>query len=141
MKKITTLFLLIFYQISFAQENNTITIDWIDGEYNVNETTKVNLPHFNSDSFIYDDIKKTIFYSKKIEVGYFIDEKSIIITNVVFETISDDKLSNLDKQNIPSDVNATAQNANARDTNFALIAFSPIIKEGNVFKKDRKSVV
>jgi Peptidase family C25 len=135
MKKITTLFLLIIYQISFAQENNTISIDWIDGEYSVNETTKIDLPHFNSDSFIYDDVKKNIFYSKKIEVGYFIDEKSISITNVIYETISEDKLSNLDKQNIPSDINATVQNANARDTNFALIAFSPIIKDGNVFKK------
>ena len=75
MKKITTLFLLIIYQISFAQENNTISIEWIDGEYSVNETTKIDIPHFNSDSFIYDDIKKNIFYSKKIEVGYFIDEK------------------------------------------------------------------
>jgi hypothetical protein len=135
MKKIAAILILFVFQTSFAQDDKIISIDWIDGQYNVTENYKARLPFFKSDSYIYNDIKKSVAFAKKFEVPFPIDESTLKISNVVFETIPEEKLGELNKTEIPNALNATIQNAKARDLNYGLLTFSPIIKEGNSYKR------
>ena len=135
MKKKLILIILFIFQLSVAQNNNTIYVDWVEGSYSVTENYKVSIPNFKSDSFIYNEVKKSVFFSKKFEVPFTIDENSLKLSNVVFETITLEKLADLDKSQIPKTLNATIQNAKARQVNYGLLTFSPIIKEGNIYKR------
>jgi hypothetical protein len=135
MKKIAVIIILFVFQTTFAQENNTISLDWIDGEYNVTENYKVDIPYFKSDSYIYDEVKKKVSFAKKFSVGYIVDENSLKISNVSFEIISEDKLGDLNKYNIASSLKASLQNSTARDINYGLLTFSPIIKDGGIYKR------
>jgi hypothetical protein len=135
MKKIVLIIILFVFQTSFSQDNNIVNLDWVDGQYNVAENYNVNIPHFSAESFIFNEVKKSITFSKKIEISFSVDESSIKISNIVFETISEEKLGDLDKLQIPKTLGATIQNAKARDISYALLTFSPIIKEENIYKR------
>jgi hypothetical protein len=135
MKKIVLIIILFVFQTSFSQDNNIVNLDWVDGQYNVAENYNINIPHFSAESFTYNEVKKSIAFSKKIEISFSVDESSIKISNVFFETISEEKLGDLDKLQIPKTLGATIQNAKARDISYALLTFSPIIKEGNIYKR------
>jgi thioredoxin-related protein len=97
MKKIVSLIILFVFQVAVAQNNNIVTIGWVDGNYSVTENYKVSIPNFKSESFIYNEVKRSVFFSKKFEVPFAIDEKSLKLSNIVFETLSEEKLGDLDK--------------------------------------------
>ncbi len=135
MKKIIIVFIFSVFQIALGQEAKTTVIDWVDGNYSVAENYKVNIPHFNADSYLYNEVNKNILFFKKFEVSSHIDEQSLKLSNVVFEVISADKLGDLNRAAIPNDLNPSIQNALSREVNFGVLRFSPIIKEGNTYKR------
>ncbi|WP_395059414.1 type IX secretion system sortase PorU [Flavobacterium sp.] len=135
MKKIVSLIVIFVFQTVVAQNNNNINISWVDGNYSVTENYKVSIPNFKSDFFIYDAVKKSILFSKKLEVPFAINEESLKLSNIIYETIAEEKLGDLDKSQIPEALNATILNAKARVVNYGLLTFSPIIKEGNYYKR------
>ena len=123
MKKIISLVILFLFQFVSAQENNQINIDWIDSGYSINENLSLNIPFFKNDIFSYDDTKRTIKYSKKIPVAGFIDQKSLKISNVVYEEIAIQKFSDLDLKAIPSSLNALIENSMARNENYGHLMY------------------
>jgi hypothetical protein len=135
MKKILITLAFIFIQVSYAQVNKTISIDWVESEYNFIDNYNINVPNFKSDSFQYNDINKTIFYQQKFLEAYNIDEKSLKISNLEFENISESMLGVLNKKLISKDINAAIINSMARDVNYVVLSFQPIIKEGNSYKR------
>lgn len=135
MRKIIVIIILFVLQTSNAQENNTISIDWSNGDYFISETYKVNIPQFSSDTFIYDEVKKNITFSKRFLVPSTINEESLKLSNIVFEAVSNDKLGDLDKAAIPKELNASIRNADGRDISYGVLTFSPIIKEGSTYKR------
>ena len=135
MKKIISLVILFLFQFVSAQENNQINIDWIDSGYSINENLSLNIPFFKNDIFSYDDTKRTIKYSKKIPVAGFIDQKSLKISNVVYEEIAIQKFSDLDLKSIPSSLNALIENSMARNENYGHLMLSPIINENGIYKR------
>ncbi len=134
MKKIILLIILFAVKAVNAQNSNVISIDWLDGDYFVTEDYKVILPHFKSD-FRYNDVQRSIFFSKNIGETPTIDESSLRITNVVFESVSREKLGNLDLNAIPNDLKASVENTIGRDINYGILNFSPIIKDGDGYKR------
>ncbi|MGH2667240.1 type IX secretion system sortase PorU [Flavobacterium sp.] len=135
MRKTIIILLLFILQISLAQENNQVVIDWSDDGYNITENSKINIPYFKSDTYIYNEERKTVLFAKKIKVNSFVDSESLIISNVIFETIGREKLGNLEVAQIPTTIKATLQNSQARDVNYGVLSFSPIIKDGGFFKR------
>ena len=134
MKKIILYILLITFQICSAQVTS-INLKWSTGDYSLTEDITVNIPHFDPDYFSYDDVNNKISFSTKIESQFTVNEKNCTINNVIFEDIASDKLGVLDKTIIPTELNAVFTNSTAREVNYVLISFSPIIKEGNIYKK------
>lgn len=135
MRKIILILLLFIIQISFAQENNQVVISWFDDGYNVTENNKINVPYFKSDTYIYNEERKTVLFAKKIKVNSFVDGQTLQISNIVFETIGKEKLGSLEVSLIPTSIKATVENSQARDVNYGVLSFFPIIKEGGVFKR------
>jgi hypothetical protein len=135
MRKIAILLLLFLAHFVNAQQSKSVNVDWTEktifsfGEYTIS------IPQFYSDSFTYDSDKKAIYFTQKIPLNNYLDENSLIISNVVLESISENKLGDLSKTSIPTTINASLKNYNARDAIFALLTFSPIIKDELGFKK------
>lgn len=135
MKKIFTLLFVLLSLFAKAQQSGSIAIDWIENRNYPFSDFKVSIPQFQSDSYNFNLEKKEIIYAKKIPLEALVDENSFQVTNVVFETISEIELGDLNKSTIKSVLNATIKNVIARDKISGLITFSPIIKDENGYKK------
>lgn len=133
MKKIALFLLLVVSTLCFSQQQGTITVDWNEKTTFSFNDYSINIPQFNSDSFVYD--KNQLLYSLKIPLSQAIDENSLQVTNIVYETIAESKLGDLSRRNIPTSIKAKIQNYNARDKMYGVLIFSPIIKEDNSYKK------
>ncbi len=135
MKKIAIFLNLIVCFVCFAQQRGKIVVDWNDKTtYSTGDFT-VKIPQFNSDSFNYDDSKKQLYFTAKIPSSGLIDENSLQISNIVYESIDVSQLGELSKSAIPSFINAKIENYIARDKIFARLSFFPIIKVDNNYQK------
>jgi hypothetical protein len=135
MKKIFTFLFLFLCLFVKAQQSVAITVDWTEKKEFPFGDFKVMIPLFQSDNFGFDVYNKELHFVKKMDVESFVDENSIKIYNVVYATISENDLGDLNKSNIPNAINATIKNQISRDQIIALVTFSPIVKDGNEFKK------
>lgn len=135
MKKTLTFFLLFFLSLSFAQQRGTVTINWSEKQdVNIGERT-INIPQFNPENFKYDGYKNEVKYLLKIPQTSRADEKSLQITDVVYETITPAQLGSLSTAAIPAKLTFSLQNLQARDDLSALLTVSPIVKDGSGYKK------
>ncbi|WP_447635988.1 type IX secretion system sortase PorU [Flavobacterium microcysteis] len=135
MKKITLLLLLISSYVSFAQQRDNISIEWIDNSGIYSEQIQIKAPIFKSSRFHFDYDKKAVFFNLKIPVSGFADESSLQITNIVYETISREQLGDLRISSIPSSIEASLTNMNNAASQKAVLHLSPIIKSGNTFQR------
>ena len=119
----------------YAQQSNILSIDWIENTSFIFGENKLNIPQFSSDSFNFDFIKKEISFVKKIPVNSYVDENSLQITNVVYETIPEGQLGDLSRKAIKTTINSKFINVISRDKIFAMLTFSPIIKDEGGYKK------
>lgn len=135
MKKITLLLLLISSYVSFAQQRDNVTIEWIDNSGIYSEQVQIKAPIFKSSRFQFDYEKKAVLFNLKIPVSGFADEGSLQITNIVYETISREQLGDLRITSIPSSIEARIKNMNNSASQKAVLSLSPIIKSGNTFQR------
>ncbi|WP_396156638.1 type IX secretion system sortase PorU [Flavobacterium sp.] len=136
MKKIITLSLLIanvFFAI--AQEKGTNSLKWTDKKPLSYGNYSYTLPQFNIENYQFDAYSKTLLYGLTIKLNNSLNEGAFQITNVVFEPILESQLGDLSIKNIPSTFNYTFKNSIARDQYYGKINITPIIKEGNSYKK------
>lgn len=140
MKKIAILFL--FFAISvYSQNNLTINLEWNGMEmYSRNDEYTFKYPVFKGETFDLSISERKIFSRSLITVSSPVNESSLQLVSLVTESISSEELGDLDKNLLPNSISPKLENAVARDLNKVLITFSPIIKEGNQYKKV-KSVV
>lgn len=115
-------------------QKNTVQIKWTEDNYAYTPELSLKIPNFK-ENFVYNDVRKSILYTKAIPVSSAVDENSIQLLDIVYETIAAEKLGSLSKANIPSSCNPTLINSKARDVSYAIFSFSPIIKENGIFKR------
>ena len=135
MKKIVTLFTMLIYCYAMGQQSKSVVIDWQNNRQLSYGEFKVNVPFFKSSSYQYDDYNKKINFVLKIKTNTTVDENSLLINNVVYETLNEKDLGELLVKNIPNQIAASLKNSIARDLYFAVITLSPIIKDGANFKR------
>ena len=129
MKKIITFLFLLLTLFVSAQQSGSIVINWNSKtEYSFGDY-KVTIPQFQSDTYNYNNQSKSIEFVKKIQCPTFIDENSLAITNVVYETITETQLGDLNKNLINTNLSFTFKNVIARDVLYGLISLSPFIKD------------
>ena len=132
--KIKLLFLF-FTIVCNSQQKGDVRLDWVDNSTISFNSYKFIVPQFKSENFTFNCYNKSILYSLNLPQSDEIDENSLQITNVVFETISQSQLGDVNIKSIPNTINASVKNTIARDKIFAFLSLSPIINEADGYKK------
>lgn len=135
MKKALLLFFACYCFTANGQVNGDFKIDWSTNNKMTIGTYNYKIPQFQQKQFYFDIVDKSILLMLKLPVKSSIDEATLQITNTVFETIAVTDLGNLSLKAIPNAINAQAKNITARTDLFVSISLSPIIKDGNTYKK------
>ncbi|WP_281631070.1 type IX secretion system sortase PorU [Flavobacterium luteolum] len=119
----------------FSQSNGTITIDWQNKkEVNYGEN-KITIPYFSGNSFRFDITKKSITLLQNLNLPSVSNGSAVQINNISYEPISRADLGDLTPENIPEKLNESIIVTNARDLRYSFLSLSPIIKEGNSYKR------
>ncbi|KQB38332.1 type IX secretion system sortase PorU [Flavobacterium aquidurense] len=135
MKQALILYLFLLPFISFSQINREFTIDWQNKKEMSFGDLKIKIPYFSGGSFRYDTTKKSITLLLNLNESGYSNSNSIQITNIVYESISLTELGDLAIENIPETPNEALKITNSRDKRQTFLFLSPIIKEGNSFKR------
>lgn len=108
-------------------------MDWKENfSYSIGET-KYMIPQFNPENYRFNEVEKSIEFRLNIPVSVVINEKSLRIFNVVYESINN--LGDLSPIYIGNSIAAEARSITARDDLFAQITLKPIIKTTSGFQR------
>ncbi len=134
MKKILTFLTGLLFLTVHAQDRH-FDLTWSDTAIEFSkENSSVKLPTFNEEYFVAND-DGTISFIAQWNDDRFVNKNSIQIKNVVYETISDQKLGGIDKRKLPTSIQVKIANSGARGKNAHILIVSPLIKENNIVKK------
>ncbi len=133
MKKLLLYFFLLITSCLFAQQSETLLLDWSKEATYTIEDYSFKVPQFQNENYDIDIDVKKISYTKIIDFNS--SNASISFTNVVYKTISISEMYDLNLKLIPSDINFKSEITKARDQYRGIIKFSPIIKDGGNYKK------
>lgn len=135
MKKTVLLFLLLFSLFTFGQQTENISINWYSTvDYSIGDSS-IKVPQFDYDFFNIDISLRKIQFRKIVPVTALTDVSSLVVSNVVYQSINAADLHDLDLSVIPNKVLATLEVVRVREDYKGLLILSPIIKVGNDYKK------
>ena len=135
MKKIIVFLLFCFVSSSFAQQSETVVINWdTSTDYDAG-LLKLKVPKFDPVHYSIDITAKKILFKKIVSNSGSVDSKTLRISNVVYQSISESDLHDLDRASIPTSIKASIESFVARNEIKTLLSVSPIIKEGDRYKK------
>ncbi len=124
----------------FGQQKQ-FNIEW-NGE-TVLETAfeKITVPSFDAKHFNFDDEKGLTFFAQWESNGGFVDENTVTVSNISYETISQSELKNLNPQLIPDEIKYRLVNTKARNKSAYYFEISPIIRDRGIYKKVKSFTV
>ncbi|HNP33383.1 MAG TPA: type IX secretion system sortase PorU [Flavobacterium sp.] len=134
-RKITICLLFLSTFLAIAQEQKTVSLHWTDKKQLSYGAFSAMVPQFDAENFLFNSYSKTVQYVATIKLNSKIDESAFQITNPVFESIPESQLGDIAIKNIPSTFKYTFNSGVARNKFYGKITLTPIIKEGNLFKK------
>lgn len=135
MKQALILYFIFIPILSFSQVNGDFTIDWQNKKETNYGESKITIPYFSGDGFRFDITKKSITLLLNLNQSNITNGSSVELTGVNYETISKAELGDLLLENIPDKLNETLKITNSRDIKQVFLFLSPLIKEGNSFKR------
>ncbi len=133
MKKSLILFLLFISVLGFSQKKQ-FDIKWNGTKVLATSTFTKEVPHFNGSNFSYD-IDSGLKFISQWNSSRYVNEESIVVKNVKFSNISLSELKDVNLKTIPSELKYVLKNATSRGKNNLYFEISPIIKNGNLYKK------
>ena len=135
MRKIILILIILFPLVSSAQIRGAESIEWLDKKEMFYGDYKVIIPQFTGNSFHYNASTRTLLFTLKIKEPIYFDKGKILISNVVYETISALQLGDLSIENITDNINTTFTVTNSREIREAFITLTPIIKDEFGYKR------
>ena len=136
MRRIITICLLFLSTfLAIAQEQGNISLTWTDKKELSFGRVSYMVPQFTIQNYEFDVYSKTVSFLMTIPLNNKVNENAIQITNLVFEPILESQLGDIAIKNIPSSFKSTFKSYNARDKYYGKMTLTPIVKEGNSFKK------
>ena len=134
MKKFFIVFLC-FYSITLFSQSKKITINWKGEKALQTESFQITVPYFeNKNSFSFD-MDEGLLFVQQFDAGSIINPKTASISNIQYAPISKAELKSLTLYDIPENVSFSLNNAIDRGKVNAFLKISPIIKQGNSYKK------
>ena len=125
----------LFVSNCFAQQVETIALNWnLPTIYNLSETA-INIPQFQSENFNFNVATKAVSFRQVVDLPGLLPREALQIKNINYLNITEADLYDLDRSAIPSSINAKLEAINARGEFKGLLVFSPIIKENGNYKK------
>ena len=134
MKKKILLLLLTFSVGVFAQQKK-YTINWDESKTLTGGSFSFEIPAFNPTYFNFD-LDKGLRFVDQWESKGLVNESSVSVTNVVYQSITKADLKDLNINTIPNTLQFTLKNTVARNKRYIYFQLSPIVKdESNRFKR------
>ncbi|MFD2824493.1 type IX secretion system sortase PorU, partial [Lacinutrix iliipiscaria] len=133
MKKKLLVISLILPFIVFSQQK-TFNITWQGYKTISNGSYTIQVPSFNSANFNYS-LNEGLQFVAQWKISNFINESSVSLSKVSYQTISKSELKGVDLKTVPNQLKYSLDNSVARDKQYAYLMISPIIKENGVYKK------
>jgi hypothetical protein len=137
MKQALILYLFFIPFISFSQENGSFSLDWQNKKEMSFGDSKLKIPYFSGSSIRYDTSKKSIMLLLNLTGANPSNGNSVQLSNLIYESISIADLGDLALGNIPEKPNETLKTTVSRDKKQIFLSLSPLIKDGNGYKKIR----
>ena len=134
-KNITICLLFLSNFLAIAQEQGNVSLNWTAKKELSYGSFSYMVPQFNTQNYEFNDYSKTVSYSLTIPLSNKVNENAIQITNLVFEPILESQLGDIAVQNLPPSFKSSFKSYNAREKYYGKITLTPIVKEGNSFKK------
>ena len=127
--------LLIMSVTAFGQQK-TYKLTWETVKnLSVSSGVTVQVPAFNSEHFVFDFYEGLQFVDQW-ETKSSVDENSVSITQVSYQSISIEELKDLDEKTIPNKLTFSLKNSKARGKQYVFFRLSPIVKDAEGrFKK------
>ncbi|GGW68711.1 peptidase C25 [Winogradskyella epiphytica] len=116
-------------------------INWNGIQVLQTDYSKIEVPSFDKKYFNYDQSEGVSFIAEWGNSGVLIDESSVALSNIVYETISEPDLKDLNLDLIPSAAKYKLSNTNARGKRSLFLELSPIIKDRGLYKKIKSFTV
>lgn len=135
MKKIFLVCLSLIASLSFSQIKGDVAIEWLEKTEMFFGDSKINIPQFTGSFYNYDASKKALSYSLNLNAAISSDGKTVQITNLVFESIPDSKIGDLDPALIKNAVSAQIISFQSRDVIQSFLVISPILKDEFGYKR------
>ena len=135
-------FLLLFFLSSFlwSQNRKEIVLNWSGFKsHEISEGIYFKYPYAGDLTDVNLDAK-SIYIKEVFKSNSKIDENSLTIISVEYESVNAVEVYDLEVKEIKSSINAKLEYANARGEHYCLFSFSPYIKEANSIKRVKKIV-
>jgi len=140
MKNCSVFILTILGLFAFGQQKQ-FNIEWSGEKILETEYGKIVVPSFAEQHFSYDDKNGLLFFSQWDSNGGYVDENSVTLSNITYETITQSDLKNLNTNLIPKSPKFNFYNTNARDKRGYYFEISPIINDRSIYKKIKSFTV
>lgn len=135
MKTLYTLTISLICLTLFGQKSQTIVLEWDNTPLVFSSNIQYSVPHFQTEYYYFDPSTNEIFFNYEFPVSNFITYNDLEVSNIVFETIRKEDLGTLEVNNIPPNTKALVRKSVGRDKTSLYLQLSPIIKDGNSFKR------
>ncbi|MEL0454876.1 type IX secretion system sortase PorU [Flavobacteriaceae bacterium SZ-1-7] len=134
MKKKILLILLMVSAVVFAQQKK-YSIAWEASKTLAVGSKSLQVPSFEKDRFVYN-FDTGLLFVDQWETKSSIDENSVSLTNISYQSISKNELKDLDLNSIPNELSFSLKNSSSRNKTYAMFQLSPIVKDNNgTYKK------
>jgi hypothetical protein len=130
MKKCFTVIFIVFFIIGFAQRKD-FDINWEGTVILENEFGKTEIPKFGSQHFNYNSERGLYYFAQWDATEGFINEASVNLVDVVYETMTKEQLKDLSPQLIPQQPELKLYNVSARDKRSYYLEITPIVKDNS----------
>jgi hypothetical protein len=135
MRKALLIYLILIPFASFAQIKGDATIEWLEKSEMFFGENKINIPQFAGNGFNYDSSKRAIYLIFNISESNTVNGNTLEISNVIYESLNETQLGDLDIASIPKTIAASLKINESRDVKQAFIVLSPIIKDDFGYKR------
>lgn len=135
MKNRLFLFVLLFSALSFGQQGGKVVLNWKDNVTTYIGDTPFIMPQFDAGYMSFDPAAKQLSLLYNFEVSASVNPASLQVTDVVYENITAAQLGGLSLKAIPAAINAVITPSLARNTWYAGLYLSPVVKDGAAYKR------
>ncbi|MCP4052863.1 MAG: type IX secretion system sortase PorU [Mesoflavibacter sp.] len=134
MKKILIVLAVLFVLPLFSQQKS-VTLNWDSYKTLKADGFSVVVPAFLPEENFNFDLDNGVIYSNEWKTSIPVNENSVNLSNVAYQTVTREELKGLKLSSIPSTLQYSLKNAKGRKDSYAVFKLKPFVKEGNSIKR------